>query len=92
MAGPSPKARALGGLAQVAGLAFDFPTAAAAGRRASPDAARAGDRPGMVQALTSLGFIAAPLAQPDSGRGYLTEAAALADELGMMLHRHMRLR
>jgi predicted ATPase/DNA-binding CsgD family transcriptional regulator len=82
MAGPAPKARALGGLAQVAGLAFDFPTAASAGAQSLAMLRELGDKPGMVQALTSLGFIAAPLAQPDSGRGYLTEAAALADELG----------
>jgi len=81
-AGQAPRARALGGLAQIAGLAFDFPTAAEAGAQSLAMLRELGDKPGIVQALTSLGFIAAPLAQPDSGRGYLTEAAALADELG----------
>jgi predicted ATPase/DNA-binding CsgD family transcriptional regulator len=76
------RARALGGLAQVAGLAFDFPTAAAAGAESLAMLRELDDKPGMVVALTSLGFIAAPLAQPDSGLAYLTEAAALAGELG----------
>ena len=40
------------------------------------------DKPGIVLALTSLGFIATPLAEPDSGRAHLMEAAALARELG----------
>jgi predicted ATPase/DNA-binding CsgD family transcriptional regulator len=76
------RARALGGLAQVAGLAFDFPTAAAAGAESLAMLRELDDKQGMVLALTSLGFIAAPLAQPDSGRGYLLEAATLAGELG----------
>jgi predicted ATPase/DNA-binding CsgD family transcriptional regulator len=76
------RARALGGLAQVAGLAFDFPTAAEAGAQSLSMLRELDDKPGVVQALTSLGFIAAPLAEPDSGRGYLTEAVALAGELG----------
>ena len=76
------RARALGGLAQVAGLAFDFPTAAEAGARSLSMLRELDDKPGIVQALTSLGFIAAPLAEPDSGRGYLSEAVALAGELG----------
>jgi predicted ATPase/DNA-binding CsgD family transcriptional regulator len=76
------RARALGGLAQVAGLAFDFPTAAAAGAESLAMLRELDDKPGMVLALTSLGFIAAPLAVPDSGRTYLAEAAALAGELG----------
>jgi predicted ATPase/DNA-binding CsgD family transcriptional regulator len=76
------RARALGGLAQVAGLSFDFPTAAAAGADSLAMLRELGDKQGMVLALTSLGFIAAPLAQPDSGRGYLREAATLARELG----------
>jgi predicted ATPase/DNA-binding CsgD family transcriptional regulator len=80
--GTALRARALGGLAQIAGLAFDFPTAAAAGTQSLAMLRDLGDKPGMIQALTSLGFIAAPLAQPDAGRGYLSEAAALADELG----------
>jgi predicted ATPase/DNA-binding CsgD family transcriptional regulator len=76
------RARALGGLAQVAGLAFDFPTAAAAGAESLAMLRELDDKPGIVVALTSLGFIAAPLAQPGSGRAYLTEAATLAAELG----------
>jgi hypothetical protein len=81
-AGKASRARALGGLAQIAGLAFDFPTAAAAGAQSLAMLRELDDKPGIIQALTSLGFIAAPLAQPDSGRAYLTEAAALAGELG----------
>jgi predicted ATPase/DNA-binding CsgD family transcriptional regulator len=76
------RARALGGLAQVAGLAFDFPTAAEAGAQSLSMLRELDDKPGILQALTSLGFIAAPLAEPDSGRRYLTEAVALAGELG----------
>jgi predicted ATPase/DNA-binding CsgD family transcriptional regulator len=76
------RARALSGLAQVAGLAFDFPTAAEAGAQSLTMLRELDDKPGIVQALTSLGFIAAPLAAPDSGRRYLTEAVALAGELG----------
>jgi predicted ATPase/DNA-binding CsgD family transcriptional regulator len=76
------RARALGGLAQVAGLAFDFPTAAEAGAQSLTMLRELDDKPGIVQALTSLGFIAAPMAAPDSGRGYLSEAVALAGELG----------
>jgi predicted ATPase/DNA-binding CsgD family transcriptional regulator len=76
------RARALGGLAQVAGLAFDFPTAAKAGAQSLSMLRELDDKPGILQALTSLGFIAAPLAEPDSGRRYLTEAVALAGELG----------
>jgi predicted ATPase/DNA-binding CsgD family transcriptional regulator len=76
------RARALGGLAEVAGLAFDFPTAAEAGAQSLAMLRELDDKPGIVQALTSLGFIAAPLAEPDSGRRYLIEAAALAGELG----------
>jgi predicted ATPase/DNA-binding CsgD family transcriptional regulator len=76
------QARALGGLAQVAGLAFDFPTAAAAGAESLAMLRELDDKPGIVIALTSLGFIATPLAEPDSGRAYLMEAAALAGELG----------
>jgi predicted ATPase/DNA-binding CsgD family transcriptional regulator len=76
------RARALGGLAEVAGLAFDFPTAAEAGAQSLAMLRELDDKPGIIQALTSLGFIAAPLAEPDSGRRYLIEAAALAGELG----------
>jgi predicted ATPase/DNA-binding CsgD family transcriptional regulator len=76
------RARALGGLAQIAGLAFDFPTAAVAGAQSLAGLRELGDQPGIVQALIGLGFIATPLAQPDSGLGYLTEAATLASELG----------
>ncbi len=76
------RARALGGMAQIAGLAFDFPTAAQAGAESLAMLRELDDKPGIVQALTSLGFIAAPLAEPDAGRGYLTEAVALAGELG----------
>ena len=76
------RARALGGLAQVAGLAFDFPTAAAAGAESLAILRDLDDKPGIMLALTSLGFIATPLAEPDSGRAHLMEAAALARELG----------
>ena len=76
------RARALGGLAQVAGLAFDFPTAAEAGAQSLSMLRELDDKPGIVQALTSLGFIAAPLAEPDSGLRYLSEAVALAGQLG----------
>jgi hypothetical protein len=76
------RARALGGLAQVAGLAFDFPTAAAAGAESLAMLRELDDKPGIVLALTSLGFIATALAEPDSGRAHLLEAASLASELG----------
>jgi predicted ATPase/DNA-binding CsgD family transcriptional regulator len=76
------RARALGGLAQVAGLAFDFPTAAEAGAQSLAMLRELDDKPGIVLALTSLGFIATPMAEPDSGLRYITEAAALAGELG----------
>jgi predicted ATPase/DNA-binding CsgD family transcriptional regulator len=76
------RARALGGLARIAGLAYDFPTAQAAGAESLGMLRQLGDKPGIVQALTSLGFIAAPLAEPGSGHAYLTEAAALAEQLG----------
>ena len=79
---PALRARALGGLAQVAGLAFDFPTAAAAGAESLAMLRAIDDKPGIVLALTSLGFIATPLAEPDSGRAHLMEAAALARDLG----------
>jgi predicted ATPase/DNA-binding CsgD family transcriptional regulator len=81
-ADPAQRARALGGLALIAGLAFDFPTASAAGTDSLAILRTVGDKRGMIVALTSLGFIAAPLAEPDSGRAYLLEAAALAAELG----------
>lgn len=81
-ADPALRAQALGGLARIAGLAYNFPTAQAAGTESLAILRQLGDKPGLVQALTSLGFIAAPLAEPDSGQAYLTEAAALAEQLG----------
>jgi hypothetical protein len=81
-AGPVLRARALGSLSQIASLAADMPTAMAAGTEGLGLLRQLGDKPGMIVALTSLGSSATITAEPDAGRPYLQEAAALAEETG----------
>jgi predicted ATPase/DNA-binding CsgD family transcriptional regulator len=81
-ADPVLRARALSGLSQIASLAADMPTAMAAGTAGLTLLRQLDDKPGMIVALTSLGSSATITAEPDAGRPYLEEAAALAEETG----------
>jgi predicted ATPase/DNA-binding CsgD family transcriptional regulator len=76
------RARALGGLAQVASLAADMTTAMEAGTAALDLLRQLGDADGMIVALTSLGSSATIMGEPDAGRPYLNEAIALAEQSG----------
>jgi predicted ATPase/DNA-binding CsgD family transcriptional regulator len=79
-ADPVLRARALGSLSQIASLAADMPTAMAAGTEGLDLLRQLDDKPGMIVALTSLGSSATITGEPDAGRPYLTEAAALAEK------------
>jgi predicted ATPase/DNA-binding CsgD family transcriptional regulator len=77
-ADPGLRARALGGLTQMAGLTLDLPLAFAAGTEGLTLLRQLGDKEGVVMTLTSLGFSISG----DEGRPYLEEAIALAEEIG----------
>jgi predicted ATPase/DNA-binding CsgD family transcriptional regulator len=81
-ADPVHRARALGSLSQVASLAADMSTAMSAGTEGLDLLRQLGDTQGMIVTLTSLGSSATIMAEPDAGRGYLEEAAALAEATG----------
>ena len=77
-ADPGLRARALGALTQIAGLARDMPAAFAAGTEGLAVLRQLGDKEGIVMTLTSLGFST----EDGTGRPYLDEAVALAEEIG----------
>ena len=81
-ADPGLRARALGGLTQIASLALDMPVAFAAGTEGLALLRELGDTEGIIMTLTSLGSIATLMGEPDSGRSYLHEAIALAERSG----------
>jgi predicted ATPase/DNA-binding CsgD family transcriptional regulator len=78
-ADPGPRARALGALTQIAGLALDLPLAFAAGTEGLAVLRQLGDKEGIVMTLTSLGFGSE---DQRAGLPYLYEAIALAEEIG----------
>ena len=77
-ADPGLRARALGALTQIAGLARDRPVAFAAGTEGLAVLRQLGDKEGIVMTLTSLGFST----EDGTGLPYLLEAVALAEEIG----------
>jgi tetratricopeptide (TPR) repeat protein len=77
-ADPGLRARALGALTQIAGLARDLPLTFAAGIEGLALLRQLGDREGIVMTLTSLGFSK----EDGTGLPYLDEAVALAGEIG----------
>jgi len=81
-AGTGLRARALGGLTQIASLALDLPVAFAAGTEGLTLLRRLGDKEGIVMTLTSLGSSATLMGEPEAGRPYLHEAMALPEEIG----------
>jgi predicted ATPase/DNA-binding CsgD family transcriptional regulator len=77
-ADPGLRARALGALTQIASLTRDLPVAFAAGTEGLAVLRQLGDKEGIVMTLTSLGFST----EDGTGRAYLDEAVALAEEIG----------
>jgi predicted ATPase/DNA-binding CsgD family transcriptional regulator len=77
-ADPGLRARALGALTQIAGLALDRPLAFAAGTEGLALLRELGDKEGIVMALTSLGFST----DEEAGISFLDEAIAVAEEIG----------
>jgi predicted ATPase/DNA-binding CsgD family transcriptional regulator len=81
-ADPRLRARALGALTQIASLALDLPVAFAAGAEGLAVLRQLGDKDGMVMTLTSLGSSLGFHTLDETGRAYLDEAIALAEEIG----------
>jgi predicted ATPase len=77
---PGLRARALGGLTQIASLALDLPVAFAAGTEGLALQRQLGDQTGIIMTLTSLGSSATLMGEPEAGRPYLHEAIALAEQ------------
>ena len=76
------RARALGGLTQIASLTLNLDLAVAACTEGLAAFRELGDNEGIVMTLTSLGSSATLMGEPEADRPHLDEAIALAEEIG----------